>query len=86
MITEADFHFLPEAEVLESKAHMLHQYRNSWWVVHPERGLAFFRKGFSSPQCNTNEQIARRLCPAWGEIKFIERVLVPLNIRDYDQS
>lgn len=40
---------------------------NSWWVTHPERGLAFARalNGQSTrhchPQCNVNEQVARKL-------------------------
>lgn len=38
---------------------------NSWWIAHPERGLAFAReaggnsKRYCSPQCNVNEKVAR---------------------------
>lgn len=38
---------------------------NSWWITHPQRGLAFAReaggnsKRYCSPQCNVNEQVAR---------------------------
>jgi hypothetical protein len=77
------FHFLPEDQIEAARQHMLHQYLDSYWVVHPEKGLAFYGKGYGSPQCNRNESIARRFCPPWGEIKFIPRVLVPLNINDY---
>ena len=40
---------------------------NSWWVTHPERGLAFARDAagrssrFCHPQCNVNEAITRKL-------------------------
>lgn len=77
------FHFVALSEITSSKSHMLYQYLNSYWVVHPEKGIAFFDKGYGHPQCNSNESIAKRLCPEWGEIKFIEKVLVPLNISDY---
>lgn len=77
------FHFLLEEEAIDCKANMLHQYRDKYWIVHPIKGLAFFRKGYGSPQCNSNEELAKRLCPDWGIVKFIPRVLVPLNINDY---
>lgn len=77
------FHFLPESDVLSTKAHIIYQYRDAYWVVHPEKGLAFFDKGYGHPQCNTNRDIANRLCPEWGEIKYFARVLVPCNINDY---
>lgn len=38
---------------------------NSWWIAHPERGLAFAReaggqsKRYCSPQCNVNQDVAR---------------------------
>lgn len=77
------FHFIALDEATASKSHILHQYLNKYWVVHPEKGLAFFNKGYGSPQCNSNEAISKKLCPEWGEIKFIERVLVPLDINEY---
>lgn len=77
------YHFLSEENILNTKAHIVYNYMNSYWVIHPEKGLAFFDKGFSHPQCNTNEEISKRLCPEWGEVKLIERVLVPCNVNDY---
>ncbi len=79
------YHFLPETDVLTTRAPMLHQYCDSYWVVHPEKGLAFFGKGYSHPQCNTNREISVRLCPEWGEIKFFPHVLVPLELSDYQE-
>lgn len=77
------YHFIPLEQATKPKGYMLHHWANSYWVVHPEKGLAFFGKGYGSPQCNTNEEISKRLCPSWGVIKFIETVFAPLNISDY---
>lgn len=77
------YHFLPEENILNTKAHIIYNYMNSYWVVHPEKGLAFWDKGYSHPQCNSNEELSKSLCPEWGTIKFIDRVLVPCNLNDY---
>lgn len=77
------YHFVPLDQITSTKAHIIYNYRNMFWVVHPEKGLAFWDKGYGSPQCNHNEDLSKRLCPAWGEIKFIETVLVPCNVNDY---
>lgn len=79
------YHFLPLSDVLSTKAHIIYNYMNNYWVVHSEKGLAFWNKGYGSPQCNSNEELLKRLCPEWGEVKFIERVLVPCNITDYKE-
>jgi hypothetical protein len=40
---------------------------HSWWVIHPEKGLAFARdhngqsKRFCHPQCNPSEIVAKKL-------------------------
>jgi hypothetical protein len=77
------YHFMPIEQATEPKGHMLYQWINAWWVVHPEKGLAFWDKGYSSPQCNRDESISKMLKPVWGEIKFMERVFAPLNLSDY---
>lgn len=77
------YHFLPANDILKTKACIVYNYMNRYWVIHPEKGLAFYDKGFGSPQCNDNEEIAKRLCPEWGAVVFIERVLVPCDINDY---
>lgn len=77
------YHFMKLEEAQHPKGHIVYNIINSWWVVHAEMGLAFWGKGYSSPQCNTNEEIARRLCPDWGTIQFIERVFAPCNVSDY---
>lgn len=56
---------------------------NRWWVVHPEKGLVMWRN--TSPQCNSNEEIARRVGAMypWAEIRFIETAYLPHDCRDY---
>jgi len=45
----------------------VHLIENSWWVAHPEHGLAFARAAggrstrYCSPQCNVNQAVARKL-------------------------
>jgi hypothetical protein len=79
------YHFMPEHEIETSRHSMVHQWLDSWWVVHPEKGLTFYGKGFGSPQCNRNETLARRFCPDWAVVKFFPRVITPLNVSDYSQ-
>lgn len=58
--------------------------RDSWWSVHPERGVMIYKKHF--PQCNSNENIGRRLTEKlypWAETRFIPLVLVRVDPRDY---
>jgi hypothetical protein len=85
--------FLPETSILAASG-MTHAIRNSWFSVHPERGLLFWqsltkRKGQlrgASPQCNRNktvtDQIAARMYP-WAEIRFYPLVLQPIDVSDY---
>lgn len=36
---------------------------DNWWIVHPEKGLAFYKSGKRlSPQCNRSESTAKMLC------------------------
>jgi hypothetical protein len=69
-VHEDDYVFLPVAEAVEPAGGTYFQhYVDAWWVVHPEKGLAFFnpksartgrrRHGrWGSPQCNTNKRIS----------------------------
>lgn len=45
-----------------------HCFVNRWWAVHPEKGVAFYARlrGFAaseepSPQCNSDERVARHV-------------------------
>lgn len=98
-ISESDYMFLPVDEATAPvKAGMFQHYVDAWWVVHPERGLAFFnppgrrrRAGsLGSPQCNTDERIARKVGPVTAgtvfpevEIRQFPSVWVPIDISDY---
>ena len=82
-LTLNKFHFVPLTERTTTRSSIVYNYANKWWVVHPEKGLAFFGKGYGSPQCNNDKSISQRLCPPWGRIEFIDRVLVPCNVADY---
>jgi hypothetical protein len=85
--------FLPVADIHKA-AGIVNHIKNSWWSVHPEKGLMFFPYNYkksknladAAPQCNTNEEIARRLnANLWPEteVRFFESVLQPINPRDY---
>ncbi len=73
-VTEDDYMFLPEDQVLTpSRGTFFQCYRNAYWIVHPGKGLVFFnpvhraginagqrsRSWYGYPQCNTDERIAR---------------------------
>jgi hypothetical protein len=85
--------YLAEADVLAANG-MVQVIRDSWFSIHPERGLMFWqtekrRQGQlrgASPQCNSNEDLATmlkgKLYP-WAETKFFPLVLLPVNIADY---
>lgn len=74
-------------------------YVDAWWLVHPEKGLAFYnpvndrtgrrRMGkLGAPQCNTDERISRMVgaksCP-WPdpEVRKLASVWVPADPGDY---
>lgn len=77
------YHFMPTEEAMSPKGWIVYNITNSWWIVHPEYGLAFWDKGYSHPQCNRNKLLIQKMCPEWGEVKFLERVFAPCNINDY---
>jgi hypothetical protein len=88
------FTFLPEEEAINpTKGQYFELMNDQWWVVHPDRGLAFYnpsrnqRAGLGYPQCNIDETIARALSDDghldWPhEVKFFSRVFVPVNRKD----
>jgi hypothetical protein len=74
-----DYCFLPldeAASPVEPGAYM--HYVGGWWVVHPERGLAFWNpvgkrngrrrsEGLGAPLCNSSELIQRHMAQAIAE-------------------
>jgi hypothetical protein len=94
LLGEEHYQFLPVEEATTPPPEPLRSYEyiaSSWWVVHPEKGLAFYniidrngrreRPGLGSPQCNPDERIARMVWPKtypWpSELVFLAGVFVP---------
>lgn len=62
---------------------LIEHIKDSWWSVHPERGLIFFK---DSPQCNQNEAVSRHISSGhypWAEVQFIPSVFRTINPQDY---
>lgn len=61
--------FLPDDQKFSATGSGLERslIENAWWVVHPEKGLAFAKdsggqsRRFCTPQCNVNMLVARKL-------------------------
>lgn len=82
--------FLPEADAVAGpRSGFCQVLRDRWWVVCPERGLAFFwskgDRGLGSPQCNSDETISRRLGTTipGATLKFMPVVFAPVRLEDY---
>ena len=89
-----DYAFLPIQEAVSpAKGEFFQHYVDAWWLIHPDRGLAFYRRGrrsgLGSPQCNTDERITRMIlaksAPPWenAEVRKLASVWVPANPADY---
>jgi hypothetical protein len=93
LLTEDDYAFLPVAEAVSpAKTGFFQHWVDAWWIIHPDKGLAFYRRGrrgLGAPQCNTSEQIARMVLgsapPPWegAEVRKIASAWVPIDIDDY---
>lgn len=54
-----------------------------WWVVHPEKGLAFYRphpkRRFRAPQCNSDRRMPEHLVAEMypgHEVRYVEAAYV----------
>lgn len=85
--------YMPETDI-EKASGICNVMRDRWFMVHPERGLLFYqsnrrRKGQlrgASAQCNTDKAVVERLRQElwpWAELRFYERVIVPIDLGDY---
>lgn len=86
------YNFLPEQEAVSpAKGGFFVHWVNAWWLVHPDKGLAFYRLGRGgrgSPQCNTDERVTRMLYSKTGqpegcEVRKLASVWVPADPSDY---
>lgn len=78
--------FVPLEEAIVPPRGLIECIKDSWWSVHPTKGLIFWDKRARSPQCNSNEAIARRLQQQlypWAECKFIPLVFRRIDPREY---
>lgn len=48
-------------------------YTNFYWAVTPNDEVLFFRRQFTSPQCNSDKRIVEKLAPAGCRVEFIDR-------------
>jgi len=76
--------FVPIAEASKPKNGMFQLYVDYWWCVTPDEEIMLYRR--TSPQCNHNEDCARRvnekLYPGY-EIRQLPVIFVPIDPRDY---
>jgi hypothetical protein len=88
------YRFLPLAEAVNPpKQGLFTHWVNAWWLVHPDKGLLFYRfgrrRGWGSPQCNTDERVTRMLFekappPFEGiEVQHLPSAWVPADPDDY---
>jgi hypothetical protein len=84
--------FVPPAELAESPGGPMEHIMDSWWQVHPKKGLVFWNPrpnkyvvGYGIPECDVEKSDAERRHQKfpWAEIRFIPDVYCPINIRDY---
>lgn len=89
-MNENSFHFLSITSAISPISGTYSRLvQDSWWIVHPNRGLVFFkhphyRNGMGAPQCNPNELITRKLAETIAyefpvEVRWFERVWVPID-------
>ncbi len=81
------YRFVPIETATVPPGGLIEHFRDRWWLVHPERGVAYYvgaRGKDASPQCNGDEAVARRLfTPDWAEIRFIPSVFRRIDPHDY---
>ena len=77
--------FVPLEKATVPPPGLIEHIANSWWVVHPEKGVVFWDKKYMSPQCNTNELLTKRFAAMypWAEVRFIPSVFRRINPQDY---
>lgn len=69
---------------------LIEHLRDKWWSVHPTKGLIFYvgkgKPKCFSPQCNSNEDITRRIQEMlypWAEVRFMPSVFIKRKPSDY---
>ena len=81
--TDKRLSFLPLEKATNPPEGIIEHIKDRWWIVHPIKGLVFFRK--FAPQCNSNEELTKSLAVMypWSKVQFIPSVFRRINPRDY---
>jgi hypothetical protein len=56
--------YVPLDQLVIPPSGLIEHREGAWWIVHPTFGAMFYkvgRDGYTAPQCNSNEGIARRI-------------------------
>lgn len=83
--TEDRLVFIPLEEATTPPGGLIEHLKDRWWIVHPEKGVAFHDKKAMSPLCNGNEGITRLLAESypWAVVQFIPSVFRRIRALDY---
>lgn len=91
--SERNFLFVPLIEAIECPSGLVEHFKDCWWAVHPENGIAYWcpkykrdrRVEVGAPQCNSNEVIARKVAALypWAEVIFIPSVFRKIDVSLY---
>lgn len=80
--------FVPIEEATVPPVGLIEHIKDYWWVVHPEKGVVFWRPNprVEVPQGNFNkvvtEGIIKRMYP-WAECRLIPSVFRSIDPKDY---
>lgn len=81
---DARLKFMPLEQATVPPSGYIKHLRNRYWVVHPSKGLVFWRE-WSSPQCHDSRASAMALFSdyPWATITHIPSVFVPVKLSDF---
>ena len=79
------FIFIPIEQATVPPPGLIQHFKDKFWMIHPEKGVMFYGKKHMAPQCNSSEEICKRLSSAypWAEIRFIPSVFKRIDPHDY---
>jgi hypothetical protein len=77
--------FIPVEKAIVPPPGLIEHIKDHWWLVHPEKGVAFYDKRAMAPQCNSNRFIVERVLASspWAEVRFIPSVFRRIDPQDY---
>lgn len=82
--------FIAKDKLIDPPDGLLQHIKDHWWIVHPEKGVTFWRPTKRDPlypQCNSNqslsEDIRKRMYP-WANVEFIKSVFRPTSAREFE--